>query len=537
MFRSKLPRTTTTWKSRVLNLLAPFRRKRPKEPSGDGATVGLQFEILEDRILLSVTPQLIGNILDVDFATSGDAASVAIVGPNIRVFDGTANSDFAANAVKGINVHGNGQANQNLTLNSTVNLTGALTVTGLATVTVNGFYTVNSANLALSDTLTVASTATISSRHIASGDPLTALSIGNSGDLILAAPTIIVADSSRLLAGADSGFTAGNVTLTAAPPETFTTVLGLSNFTERSAAASITIGAATFTGQNITVTADAENGSTPAPSTLNPPPPPVTLALSLLQAALQPSQAAAMLSDAQATLSMGPNTVITAGGTVSLGSKAVSSSTTSNQAGLVGVSYGSSEPTASVALANGVSIVAGGAFSMTADVTNTLSVTTLVPAGGSVNVSLAYGLGQSAASATVANGAAVQAASATISSSSTNSFSTQAIAAGFNQSGSAGVGVGVAIGDYQSAANTTVGGHITTTGSTTISSQAVNNQNVTRSFGSIATPENSSSLLTTLQNYVSATNLPSSFNGNPISLTGAAPLSVGVGAALTIVSS
>ena len=229
-----------------------------------------------------------------------------------------------------------------------------------------------------------------------------------------------------------------------------------------------------------------------------------------------------MLSTATATLSVGSGSSIQATGTVALTAKAVSNATTTNSAQLVGITFGSSQPTATVSLASGASVVSAGDFAMTATANNTLSVNDLVQSAGSINVSLAYGYARTVSSATVQNGATIQAPDVSVNSQNTNSFSTQAIAAGFNQSGSAGVGAAVAIGDYQSTATTTVSGQVTTTGSTTINAQSTNSQNLTRSFGAVSSPTTSSSLLTAIQNYVSGTTLPTTFNGNPISFTGTA---------------
>ncbi len=244
-----------------------------------------------------------------------------------------------------------------------------------------------------------------------------------------------------------------------------------------------------------------------------------------------------MLSTATATLSVGAASNIQATGTVALTAKAVSNATTSNNAQLVGVDFGSSQPTATVNLANGASVVSDGDFAMTAVANNTLNVTDLVDSSGSVNVSLAYGYARTMSSATVQNGASIQMPDVAVNSVNTNSFSTQAIAAGYNQSGSAGVGAAVAVGDYQSTATATVSGQVTTPGTATINAQSTNSQNLTRSFGAVSSPTTSSNLLTAIQNYIAGTTLPTTFNGNPISFTGTGPLSVAVGGAVTVVVS
>ncbi len=493
MFGFKLPLSPKLRQSLGLDRLKDMlsRRRQPVEKLP--VTVKLGFEALEDRILPAVTPTLNNGVLAIAFSAANDTATISVIGSSINVFDGTTNTAFASTSVHAINVQGNGLASQSVTFTDTVSLTGSLTTSSLTNVTLNGDYTVSSANLAANGTISLQSGSTLAAT--------------------------------------------GNVALTATPTETYSTVQGLTNFFKRSATAAITIGAATLSGQNITVEADAENGSLTTPNNATPLPAPASLALGVLQSSIQPAAAGAMLSTATATLSVGSGSNIQASGTVALTAKAVSNATTSNNAQGVGVAFGSSQPTATVTLVSGASVVSGGDFAMTAVANNTLSVTDLVQSGGSVNVSLAYGYARTVSSATVQSGATVQAPDVSVIAQNTNSFATQAIAAGFNQSGSAGVGAAVAVGDYQSTAIATVSGQVSTPGTATINAQSVNSQNLTRSFGAVSTPVGSSSLLTAIQNYVAGTTLPTSFNGTPISFTGTGPLSIAVGGAVTVVAS
>jgi len=170
---------------------------------------------LEYRTLLTVTATLNGNVLDITLDASNDSAIVSQVSSNIDVFDGTMHTEFAASAVQSIDAQGNDLANQSVALDSAITLSSALMVSHVTTATVTGNYTVGSANLTADGTLTIAPGAIVSSRQIAAGgDPLTAHSTGDSGDLTFTAPAITVGDNAELLANADSGFTSGDVALT-----------------------------------------------------------------------------------------------------------------------------------------------------------------------------------------------------------------------------------------------------------------------------------------------------------------------------------
>ncbi|HKM52869.1 MAG TPA: hypothetical protein VJY33_05610, partial [Isosphaeraceae bacterium] len=412
----------------------------------------LTIERLEDRTLLSVTVTLNGDVLDIGLSAANDSATVSLNASNdIDVFDGTTHTDFASTLVHGINAQGDDATSQSVTFESVVTLSKSLDVSQVTNTTVNGTYTVGSANLAADGTVTIAAGAILSSRQIAGGDPLTAPSTGDSGDLTFAAPAIAVGDGAELLANADSGFSSGDVTLTGTNSVNLNWVLGLANFATVDASSSVTVGAATIRGDDIAITTAADTTKT-VNLTVTPSNPDLGPLQDIIENAILPFQvnAAASTSSANSSITIGSGSQITADDNVTLTADATSSSQITTSATYLGVTFGSSEPTANVTLAggpSGASVTAGGDFNMQAAANNTLAVTTIVPDGGdSGNVSFAYGLARTNSTADLESGSTVTAANASIGAVNTNSFSTQAIASGFNQSSSTGVGATISIG-------------------------------------------------------------------------------------------
>jgi mucin-19 len=114
-----------------------FRRRvttKKQSAATPRRTRKLLLEELEDRTLLSVTSTLSGGILDLAFGADNDAATVAVVGPNIQVQSGGSTNIFAASSVSGINAHRSAGQNQSLALKGTYSLTGELDVANLASV-------------------------------------------------------------------------------------------------------------------------------------------------------------------------------------------------------------------------------------------------------------------------------------------------------------------------------------------------------------------------------------------------------------------
>ena len=235
----------------------PFQRMPDRSRRRRRHQRALDIELLEDRTLLAVVPSLGANgILSIALTASNDAATVSK--PNastIQVSDGTTGTNFSLASVNSIAALGNGSSNQSITYTSAVNLTGPLSATGLSSVVLSGLYQVSSANLAASATIDIAAGATLSTRLIAAGgNPLTALSIGNSGALALTAPNIQVDNGASILANADSGFASADVTLNAADEANLNFALGLTGFKNTQTSTSITIGSATIKAKDVNVT-------------------------------------------------------------------------------------------------------------------------------------------------------------------------------------------------------------------------------------------------------------------------------------------
>lgn len=130
-----------------------------------------------------------------------------------------------------------------------------------ATVTVSSNFYSGGADhtIQADDSITVNAGVVISTRNVAGGagaDQEVAASIGDSGDLMLEAPSILLANGSKLLAHADSGHAGGDVTLKAHQNAT-TSIMGY-----REATASIQVGdaggGATIRGRNIEAVATTD---------------------------------------------------------------------------------------------------------------------------------------------------------------------------------------------------------------------------------------------------------------------------------------
>lgn len=106
----------------------------------------------------------------------------------------------------------------------------------------------------------VVSGAVISTRTITTlGNPLSAASTGPSGNVSLTAPRVVVLDGAAILAQADSGQVAGNVTLAADDHFTGNAADLLFNYKERETRAEVNVGNATIKANDIHVTSLASN--------------------------------------------------------------------------------------------------------------------------------------------------------------------------------------------------------------------------------------------------------------------------------------
>jgi hypothetical protein len=239
---------------------APRRRNRHRQATTAGrssmrrTSPRLGFETLEDRTLLAVTSQLTNGVLDVALGAANDAATISVIGGSLDVFNGSTHVTYSPPAVQAINVHGNGAANQKLTLHSAVNLAQELTTSQLATETIDGSY--QAASIALNAAQINVNGGVLSTRAIApGGDPAVAPSTGNSGNLTLGAAQIQVMPGSKLLAHATGAFMPGSVTLQASDTEAGENV---------KSQATITVNGATITGGDVLIDASSKLTATAA---------------------------------------------------------------------------------------------------------------------------------------------------------------------------------------------------------------------------------------------------------------------------------
>ena len=227
--------------------------------------------------------------------------------------------------------------------------------------------------------------------------------------------------------------------------------------------------------------------------------------------------AAAVISAADATVSIGQGPPLRAAHDVILHADAASSAQITTRSRYFGITYGSSSPTADVTVDVENGRDRGGSNNVDMQATsaeNTLAITDLGACKrGDVagNISVSYGKARATHSGSVAvrEGATITAQSATLDSENTNSVSNMVVAAGFPGSGSViGIGAGLAIGSYQSDASTDISGNITVAGNLTVESHSTNLRDVTRSFGQVAeAPDAANSLVQALTSFLSTLDL------------------------------
>src|SRR5262249_41942146 len=143
-------------------------------------------------------------------------------------------------------------------------------------------------------------------------------------------------------------------------------------------------------------------------------------------------KAIAVVSEAEAEISIGDGASLHATHDVTLHATGISSSkVTTTRAGW-GITYGSSSPTATITVANGVFIHADNQVDVNAHVDNTLQVVTLVPSLGlSTSIAVALGIAHSNSLADVQWGSNISADHMAVNATNSNFFSNSAIAAGF----------------------------------------------------------------------------------------------------------
>ncbi len=396
---------------------------------------------------------------------SGDAGSIELSGKGNLTING---GSLSAGAVNGAPGHILLDPTNDLVVDSNENTGGA-------------DITYSADNL-----ITVNPSVTISSRQIGTGtDALNSPSTGNSGNISFEAPQITVSDGASILAHATGGFTPGNITMTATQSASDPVVLPSIR-----ANAQISIGNATISGGNISITADAEADADKSPSGdanvfLND----TSLGTLVGGYGIVSYKAASATSAITIGDSSSAGTAsINGTGNVTIKSTAVSTSV-SDLVGTSGFAYGQSDSSATATVAKNATVSASGSLAINSASNNTLSVKESTAADSPGVIAVAYG--NASSSSTTQIDGSISGSSVQVSATNTNNFETKASAKAFStSSGGApayGGGAGVALGFYQSSATTNVSGSVTSNSTdVTVSSSSTNLQDAV--FSSSAVP-------------------------------------------------
>ena len=431
---------------------------------------------------------------------SGDAGSIEFSAKGTLTIDG---GNLSAAAVNGTPGHILLDPKDLVVVNSNENSAGAD-----ITLAANNSITIGCATAGCNQG---SSTVTVSSQNLDSSGN----SKGNSGNISLTAPQISVLDNSQILAGANAGFQAGDISLTAAASN---------ESANADANAAITIGKATLTGNNIRLSAAATaKADSSADNQFS-----VSLSDSSLGFPLS-GTASADISNANASVNVG-NALIQAAGDVNIEADASSSAKVNlNSSQLADLAYGESNANAAVSIGSGTTITAGGAFNLNAKAENNLDVS--VTAADASVASVAAAFGKATLTSTVQSDGSVTAGSITAASQIENSFSTEA--KGTESLPAGGGSVAVALGFYQSSASNNVTGSMAAnTGDVNISANSTNTKNSTQSESEVSDESSKSDVVSSvegldnLDKYLGSSSQqpnqpPAESNSNPLGLAGA----------------
>lgn len=193
-----------------------------------------------------------------------------------------------------------------------------------------------------------------------------------------------------------------------------------------------------------------------------------------------------LLAEATSTITLGAT--INAAGNVVVEAESVANTTLKTPSLIFGVSVGSSTATASAVVESGSVITAGGNFSLTTTVDNTLSVTSAamkgiqkiiaqkvlhIPSGPGLFI--AVGVADSNNTVAVNSGAVIEADSVAVRAETTNSFSTAAKSVVITPQKNMGEAIGVAVATYSSDTSAHIGGTVTATvGGVSVAAESVN---------------------------------------------------------------
>lgn len=403
---------------------------------------------------------------------------------------------------------GNGDATADVL---TLNVSGRLTLTGGAGGGGLRGLTINAA------AIDIAPGVVVHTRQIAGGDPFAAVSVGDSGHIVFNATTITIGNDAMLLAGASAGFLAGDVLLSASANFDSDWFLGISGFRLTGSEAGIDIGrGAVLTGRDVRATALASTAKT------------VELTQDMLpgvdteleheveeQDLVAVSQvAAAVLAGASAHVVLGEGARIDGTRDVVLEAEALADARIATSSRHFGLTYASTSPEARVIVDNGAQIVAGNLFGAEARASNTLDVATIVPqAGDALNVSIAYAKTDAVAETDIRSGARVTALDAVVLAENLNTLSNVALAAGYPDSGSAGLGGTVVVGNYRSNATATVSATLQIGNDLTVDARSRNVESDSRAFASVAGPAGEAAILDRIGEFLAAVDLEGEVGG------------------------
>ena len=166
---------------------------------------------------------------------------------------------------------------------------------------------------------------------------------------------------------------------------------------------------------------------------------------------------------ATANVNIASGAVLTASQDVLISSTAIADARNTTVGMMVGLTFGSAEPTATVALASGASVTAGGLFDFQAKANALLDVSVITLAPAFTNIDLAFGKANAISSATLSTGSTVTAGRVSVAATNTNTLSTAAGGYNLSLGGPVSGGIGVAISEYNSSAKALVNGTLNAT--------------------------------------------------------------------------
>jgi len=408
----------------------------------------------------------------------------------------TGNGDGIADSLVLI-VHGN------------VLITGPVGGGGLGNLTINA-----------DGTITIAPGVVISTRQVAAGaNPRTGASIGDSGTIILRGTQVLVGKGAAILAHADGGLRAGDVTLQADRAQALTWFANVIGFTDRFELTSVEIGPeAAIQGRDVRLSSHASNSKTADERVLSPADfglfEQLAARVETLLAKLR-GTAIAVIVDARALTEIGDGAVLIADRDLAVEARAEVDLFLRTLGRHFGITFGSASPTADVIVGDGAKLSAGRAIDLHASTGNHLDVAAVVPSNGDIaNVSLAFGRARGVSTTSVRPGARIEAVTVTVAADNVNEYVTIAVAAQFLAMAqpdlapgfSAGVGAASALGFYQSSATASIAGTVNAT-TLTVRSRSENLSNQTRSFASITSPIGASALADALRAFLGTVDL------------------------------